>query len=234
MSNTPSTTSAGACFVRVDPGRGRAPGRMRIMMAAAAVAGAGVVAMMGGCGGETSALETTYTQAGTPGKGPAAAAVTLRTQFYTQQITAVGALNLAHDRLEKNNDAASLDFAEAVLTFLDQIEPDIDREKVNEFFWMRIGTLAANAAAKARTGEDQAAATARARALVLAGPERWQTDGYWQQNPAHDALASLLMYENGEGGAAAARLKDRPQLAEEPAAALAEIEKGMKKGGGRK
>lgn len=161
---------------------------------------------------------------------PNTQANTLRTKYYAHEITAMAALNLAHDQIEKTGDAASVIFAGSVLAFLDQVEPDIDREKVNEFFWMRIGTLAANAAAKARAAND----SPLARSLVLAGPDRWQTDAYWQQNPAHDALASMLMYENGEGAEAAARLKDRPQLLDEPAAALAEIEKGLKKGKGRK
>lgn len=176
------------------------------------------------CSGEESELDAI---AKLP---PNTQANTLRTKYYAKEITAMAALNLAHDQIEKTGDAASVAFAGSVLAFLDQVEPDIDREKVNEFFWMRIGTLAANAAAKAQAAGD----TPLARSLVLAGPDRWQTEAYWQQNPAHDALASLLMYENGEGAAAVARLKDRPQLLDEPAAALAEIEKGMKKGKGRK
>ena len=107
--------------------------------------------------------------------------------------------------------------------------PDIDKQVLNEFFWLRIGTLAGNAAAAARKAGD----LPTARALVLAKPRRWQTEIYWRQCPAHDALASMILFENGEGSEALRRLNDRPDLADEVQQAKEAIEKGCGNGQGQ-
>jgi hypothetical protein len=48
--------------------------------------------------------------------------------------------------------------------------------------------------------------------LVLAGPQRWQTEAYWQRCPNHDALASIVLDANGRRQEAVSRLADRPDL----------------------
>jgi hypothetical protein len=174
-----------------------------------------------GCNREPAALQAAYA---TAKSSRVSAATELRTDFYAKTITPNGAINLAHDKLDKVGDANSVEFAGAVLDFIDQCEPDIDKQVLNEFFWLRIGTLAGNAAAAARKAGD----LPTARALVLAKPRRWQTDIYWRQCPAHDALASMILFESGEGPEALRRLNDRPDLADEVQQAKEAIEKGMR------
>ncbi len=180
-----------------------------------------------GCNNEPANLEATYAAAKT---SRSTATTDLRKAFYAGTITANGAINLAHDRLDKVGDANSIEFAGAVLDFIAQAEPDIDKKVLNEFFWMRIGTLAGNAAAAAEKAGD----TPTARALVLAGPKRWQNDIYWRQCPAHDALASMILFKSDEGALALQRLQDRPDLADEVQEAKTAIEEGMRRGRGKR
>lgn len=184
--------------------------------------------VLGGCRDEKASLEKTYVAA--PSGAPGAAAASLRTAFFAEEITANGAINLAHERLEKAGDAPSVVFAAAVLDFLAQVEPDINKKVINDFFWMRVGTLAANAAAAARKADDREAAYA----VVLAGPKGWKTENYWLQHPAHDALASVILFEANEGDAALARLRDRANLDDQVVQAKEFIESEMRKGRGKK
>ena len=183
--------------------------------------------ILSGCNKEPVALQAAFTTAKT---SRVSAATELRTDFYAKTITPNGAINLAHDKLDKVGDANSIEFAGAVLDFIDQCEPDINKQVLNEFFWLRIGTLAGNAAAAARKAGD----LPTARALVLAKPRRWQTDIYWRQCPAHDALASMILFESGEGPLALQRLNERPDLPEEVQQAKEAIEQGIKKERGKK
>jgi hypothetical protein len=182
---------------------------------------------LAGCNREPETLEAAYV---TAKSSPPTAASDLRTAFAAQTITANGAINLAHERIDTLGDANAVGFARAVLDFIAQAEPEIEKKVLNEFFWMRVGTLAGKAAAAARTAND----LPTARAVVLAGPKRWQNDIYWRQCPSHDALASMILYESGEGPQALQRLNDRPDLPEETLQAKEAIEQGMRRGrGGR-
>jgi hypothetical protein len=198
------------------------------------------------CSSESSRLEAAYAAAGkTPGSvgtdtggapaasgaaGPAAggmsaAANKLQSMFYKKQITANEAMNLAHERLEKVGDQQSVNFAAAVLRFLIVIEPEIEKAKVNDFFWIRTGTLAGSAAAAAYANGN----LAEARALVLGGTQRWQTEAYWHSHPAHDALAAKILHESGETQEALRRLKLRPYLDEDMQRVLDAIEKDVRR-----
>jgi hypothetical protein len=185
------------------------------------------------CDSEPATLANIQKTAAT---GRAAAATALRNAFYAKTITANGAINLAHARFDTSTTppasptATDITFAGAVLDFLAQCEPDIDKKVLNEFFWMRVGTLAANAAAAAEKAGD----TPTARSLVLAGPKRWQTDAYWRQCPSHDALASIILFKSDEGAEALQRLQDRPDLADEVQQAKTMIEQEVRKGHGKK
>lgn len=191
----------------------------------AAVAMVAAVLMLGGCESEADRLETLAKAAGT---NRTTAATAMRKAFYAKEITAQGALGLAHDRVEKVGDAASVDLAGAVLDMLDQISPDVEKAGVNEFYWVRVGTLAGNAGAAAMKLGD----VPRARGVVLAGPARWQNEAYWRQHPDHDVLASVIMFESGEGAAAVQRLKERAELTEEQGKVLGKMEKALRQGGG--
>ncbi len=185
-----------------------------------------------GCDSEPATLAGIQTTAAT---SRTQAATALRNAFYAKTITANGAINLAHVRFDTAGTsapptAADINFAGAVLDFIAQCEPDIDKKVLNEFFWMRIGTLAANAAAAAEKSGD----TPLARSVVLAGPARWQTDIYWRQCPSHDALASIILFKSDEGALALQRLQDRPDLADEVVQAKTMIEQEMRRGKGKK
>lgn len=185
-----------------------------------------------GCTSEKDRLEAI---AKTAALSRPAAATALRNAFYAKQITANAAIDMAYARVDgalpapgataKVPTADDIAFAGAVLDFIDQAEPDIDKKVLNDFFWIRVGTLAGNAAAAAKAaGNPEQAAS-----LVLAGPQRWQNEVYWRQCPAHDAMASLLLFEVGKDKEALDRLRDRPDLPDDVAAAKAVIEKEMKK-----
>ena len=184
--------------------------------------------LLPGCDSEPATLATIQTTAAT---SRTAAATALRTAFYAKTITANGAIDLAHNRFDTAKGgppptATDINFAGAVLDFIAQCEPDIDKKVLNEFFWLRVGTLAANAAAAAESSGD----TPLARSVVLAGPARWQTDLYWRQCPSHDALASIILFKSGEGPQAIQRLQDRPDLADEVVQAKTMIEQEMRRG----
>lgn len=186
-----------------------------------------VVLVMAGCASEADRLETLAKAAS---QNRTTAATAMRKAFYAKEITAQGALGLAHERVEKVGDVAAVDLAGAVLDMLDQISPDVEKAGVNEFYWVRVGTLAGNAGAAAMKLGDMP----RARSVVLAGPGRWQNEAYWRQHPDHDILASAIMFESGEGAAAVQRLRDRAELTEDQARVLEKMEKDLRRGLGTK
>lgn len=169
-------------------------------------------------------LEKIYKTAAT---SSAAAQATIVSKWTAGEITMQGALGLAHDRLDTQRTANSVAFAAAVLGAEAQLEGAMNKKaELNEFFWMRTGTLAADAAAVAwKLGDIPGA-----RAVVLAGPKRWQTEAYWLQNPAHDAMASYILHASGETGEALNRLRGRPDMAEEVQRAVEEIERAARAG----
>ena len=195
--------------------------RTSLHLALAALTGAACLA--GGCDSGPGVLETQYASAAAA--GPITTAAALRKAFLARTITANEAIDLAHERVEKVGDASSVAFARAVLEFIDQVEPEIEQAGVNELFWVRVGTLAGNSAAVAHKGQDLGSA----RRLVLGGPARWQNEAYWRQHPSHDALASLILHENGETAEALARLRERGELADDVAAAKARIEQDTRR-----
>lgn len=77
-----------------------------------------------------------------------------------------------------------------------------------EIAWWSVGRLAFNAASNLQL----AGRTKDARAAVLAGPKRWQTDSYWNRFADHDALAAVIMAQNNETAEALKRLRSRPFL----------------------
>jgi len=191
-----------------------------------------IVGLLVGCTSERGRLDAI---AQTAAKSRSAAAIALRKAFYAGEITANGAIDLAYEKVDRAAgskvpastpvSASDIAFAGAVLDFVDQAEPDIEKKVLNEFFWVRLGTLAGTAASAARSMDDLPGA----RAVVLAGPKRWQNDPYWRQHPDHDALASMLLFESGEGDEALRRLQERPDLDEQLVQVKETIEKQMKK-----
>jgi len=161
-------------------------------------------------------LEKIYTLSSTNPTGGQAEIVR---QWTAGELTMQGALMLAHERLDERNDAPSTAFAYAVLCAITELEGAITKKEVNEFFWMRTGTLAGKGAAVAWKLGDRPGA----RLIVMAGPRRWQTDDYWMRNPGHDALASYILQASGEKVEALNRLRQRPDLAPEAQKAYDDI-----------
>jgi hypothetical protein len=195
------------------------------------------VLLVGGVAGCTSEKDRLEAIAKTAATSRVAAATALRNEFYAKHITANAAIDMAYERVDgalvppgsstpaKTPSAGDIAFAGAVLDFIDQAEPDIDKKVLNDFFWYRVGSLAGNAAAAARAAGD----VPTAAKLVLANPTRWQTDNYWRQYPYHDALASILLFETDHGNEALDRLRNRPDLSDDVVQVQAMIEKEMRK-----
>jgi hypothetical protein len=167
------------------------------------------LALIGGCEDKAKKLESIYTLAGT---NVTLASSNLATAYGAEELTIQDMLGLAHDRIEKVGDANSVAFAAIVLDLCAKNEAKLQANpSVNEFLWMRIGTLAGNSAARARAMGN----TLGAQALVLAGGSRWQTDNYWNQNPEHDALASIILFEAGRTQEALNRLNERSDISDQ-------------------
>ncbi len=193
-------------------GHSRQAGLRRLTLGACAW-----VVFAAGCGpSEEERLAAIFTTAAT---NPALAQGEIVKQWTGRQVTLDKALDLGHARLEKG-DPGGPAYALALLNAIGELEGPITRANVNEFFWVRTGTLAGSAGAGAyRMGD-----VVGARQVVLAGPERWKTEAYWRRHPDHDALASWIMHKSGESGAAVARLRERAEPDEQVTATVQRIQ----------
>lgn len=184
-----------------------------------------LVLLFGVCLGAVSACESPADRLSaiyqTAPTGKAAVAGAIVTAWRANAITLDDTLNLAHDRLEKVGDGASVTFAGAVLDAVATLEADLTKRDINELLWYRVGTLAGTSAAVAmRLGDEKGAGW-----LATAGPQRWQTDMYWIRNPGHDALVSFIMARSGHKGEALNRLRDRVEQSDEIRQAYEAIQK---------
>lgn len=178
---------------------------------------ASLLLLLGACGPtERERVEAIYTTATTNIPGAQAAIVR---DWTAKAITLDACINLGHERLEQGQPGAAA-FAMAVLNAAAELEGQIEKAGVTEFYWFRIGTLAGAGAADAYNSGD----ITSARALVLAGPRRWQGENYWRLHPDHDAMASLIMHKAGESDAAVRRLRERPDLDDHALAVLNQID----------
>lgn len=152
---------------------------------------------------EQQRVESIYVLAST---NPAAAQAEIVKQWNAQTIKLDTCINLGHERLERGQPGGPA-FALAMLGAAKDLESAADKAGVTEFYWFRLGTLAGAGAAVAFNQGDLASA----RALVLAGPRRWQGENYWRMHPDHDAMASWIMHKSGESTEALARLRERAE-----------------------
>ncbi len=157
----------------------------------------------GGCKRQPDTLDRCVALAATNRPGAAAA---LLAAWNAGEITFEDALNRAHDLLEKGEDASG--FAGAVLDFGVAIQSRFNTSGEMEIFWFRLGRLAFRGALAAF----QRGRVEEARSIVLAGPKRWQTEGYWLRYRDHDALTSIILDASGETMEAISRLRDRTHL----------------------
>lgn len=159
-----------------------------------------------GCDGGPTANEQMAVYAAQAKTSRTSAAGAMIAAFKAGQITAEDAINASRDKLDAGEDAT--DFAGAVLEMLQAVEGQLPQGAEFEIFWMRIGQLACSAALTANNNRRPD----EALSLVFAGPKRWQTEAYWQRSVNHDALASIILDENGRRAEAISRLRERADL----------------------
>ncbi len=193
--------------------------RLGIGLALGATVGLGAP----GCESKARLAASYYTQAQA---GRAAAAAGMAADWRAQKLKLDDCLNLAFQHVDNEGDKASQIFAGAVLDFAQLIEKELPQSGEMELFWMRLGGLASAAGEKAYNAQD----IPMARSLVLAGPQRWQSEAYWMLHPGHDALAAYVLFFSGEGGEAMRRLRSRPHLDTLQQTAMDEIQEGMRRG----
>lgn len=173
--------------------------------------------LLASCGeSEEHALARIATMAQTNPSGAQSEIVIL---WRSGTITLNGAINLAHDKVEKNQPGC-LAMAQVTLGATSDLNAEVEKKGVNEFYWMRVGSLAGKSARIAYDAGD----IPTARSLVLAGPPRWKNDNFWRQFPNHDALASYILHASGETREALNRLNGRPDLDPEVQRAVEEIQ----------
>ncbi len=149
----------------------------------------------------------------------AGATTALFAAWNAKQLTFEDALTRAHDMLEKGEDASA--FAGAVLDFAVLIQDKFNPSGEMEIFWFRLGRLAFRGSLTAF----QAGRVEEARSIVLAGPARWQSEGYWLRYRDHDALASIILDASGETSEGISRLRDRTHLEGDSEEALQMLER---------
>jgi hypothetical protein len=173
--------------------------------------------LLAACGPtEAQRVEAIYSLAAT---NPAAAQAEIVKQWNAGTLKLDTCMNLGHERLETGQRGAPA-FALAVLNAATDLERPAEKAGVTEFYWFRLGTLAGAGAARAYQAGDLPAA----RALVLAGPRRWQAENYWRMHPDHDVLASLIMHKSGETTQALARLRERAEPDDQVQAMINQIQ----------
>lgn len=153
--------------------------------------------------------------------GRAAIAGALINDFHAGKLTFADALDAAHERLDHDPSSEATLFAASVLDLGSAVASQLQTGPEMEImFWWRVGRLAFRAA----EADAVAGRWKEARAVVLAGPERWQTEAYWRTYPDHDALAAIILAQNGERAEAIRRLKSRPMLVEPADEVLRELQ----------
>ena len=109
---------------------------------------------------------------------------------------------------KKARSADATAFAGAVLDAGVMIDDMLPKQGEFELFWINLGRLAFRAAEEAHANER----VPEAMTLVFAGPERWQTQPYWERYSDHDGLAAMLLAKTGQKGLALERLRSRVEL----------------------
>lgn len=139
--------------------------------------------------------------------GRAVAADGLVRDFREGRITLDLALDHAFLTIERGEDSSA--YVGAVLDLAERVADVIPAQaETSTILLRRIGRLAFQGAEAAYLD----GRVAEARALVLAGPERWQSEPYWLRYPDHDALAAGLLAATGDRQEALRRLRSRPIL----------------------
>lgn len=188
--------------------------------------------LMPGCKSERGRIQDAYEATSTGGR--VAAADRLRRDWALGRITFREAVNLAHAKLE-SGDPLAVAFAGGVLDALLILEPSLrdpdmpqDAGRDEALDWPVVGALAGKAGAIAAARDD----FVLAESVVLGGTTRWQTEEYWADNDAHDALASTVLHKRGRSQEAIDRLRARERLGEQSQQALDTIEREWRRARG--
>ncbi len=160
------------------------------------------------------------TIAASPTGGRTAAAQQIAADWQAGVLRLDACVDLAHEMLDSaanatpfragppTPSAAATAFAGAVLDAALILDAKLPKDDTSQIFWMRLGRVAFRAS-------EEAHATGRlteAASLMLAGPRRWQGDGYWHMYPDHDGLVAVILAKSGRRAEALARLQSRPDL----------------------
>lgn len=194
--------------------------RWSLTLGIAAAASVVFSALPAGCGQKKVSAQSYYSAASS---GRSAAAASMAADWRAKRLKLDECINLAFERLDGPGDAESVAFAGAVLDMAAIVEKELPQSGEFEMFWVRLGSLAGLAAEKAYMRGD----VKEARTVVLAGPQRWQTEAFWRRHTGHDALAAIILYQCGEGVEAMRRLRSRPDLDQETQDAYDLINRGL-------
>lgn len=193
------------------------------------------LALLGACQRADPLLQCAAT-ATSPTGGRAASAALIVSSWKARTVKLDDALTLAFDYVESAAKKTPLKgtsvvvpsanataFAGAVLDAAAMLQDKLPQGGEFEILWFRIGGLAFASAEEAHA----AGRLLEARSLVLAGGQRWQTEGYWLTHTAHDGLTSVILAKSGEPGEAIGRLRDRGQLQGVAAEVYEMLQKGQ-------
>lgn len=184
--------------------------------------------LQAGCTSKKDRVTLYYKQVSSGTTTRATAAAAMAADWRAEKILLDDAMNLAFEHIEKDADAASLEFAGAVLDFAAQVQREIPQGDEFLLMYFRFGGLAGQSATVAYNNGD----FATGRSLVLSGPGKWQSDAYWDRHPNHDALVGRLMFLTGEESQALRWLRRHDVMDDELRRAHDEITEAQRARGG--
>jgi hypothetical protein len=168
---------------------------------------------LAGCDRPEARLRPIFAAAGNPAQGRGAAAQDLAQQIIAGRLTIADAIDDAVARIDAAAAAGRPStnetiYAGAVLDAAAIAEDSLPQGGEFEFLWIKLGRLAFIAAEEAHAHDR----VAEAMTIVLAGPQRWQTEPYWLRYSDHDALAAVVLAKSGRAPEAVLRLQSRTVL----------------------
>ena len=169
--------------------------------------------VLGACSDPAAQLNAAVATASSPTGGRSAAATELATKIRAGTVKFSDSMDRANTMLDevatgKTKSADATAFAGAVLDAGTMIDDLLPKQGEMELFWINVGRLAFRAAEEAHAADR----VSEAMTLVLAGPQRWQNQPYWERYSDHDGLAAIILAKSGQVGLALERLRSRVEL----------------------
>ncbi|MDX2132549.1 MAG: hypothetical protein SFY69_10915 [Planctomycetota bacterium] len=191
----------------------------RAPVRALALVAAGMLLALPACKPSDPAFRAS-TLAASPAGGRAAAAQQIAADWAAGTLRLDECIDLGQEMLESaasgspfrngppTPSADATAFAGAVLDAASLLDAKLPKDDNSQLFWMRLGRLAFRGAEEAHA----AGRLAEASSIMLAGPQRWQGEGYWYMYPDHDGLVAVILAKSGRRSEAIARLQNRVDL----------------------